>query len=122
MKDEITTSSSRILNTLDIDNLSKGRSFNGKRKDWEDWKVSAVAFFSNLGLGSKLRELSNYQKKVPSLVEMTSEERELANMFYTHLAQMLKGTARKIATQCEIGNGIEIWWRLLQRYGWRVKR
>ena len=69
MNDEITASSSRILNTLDIDNLSKGRSFNGKRKDWEDWKVSAVAFFSDQGLGSKLQEPSNYQKKVPSRQE-----------------------------------------------------
>ena len=89
MKDEITTSSSRIPNTLDIDNLSKGRSFNGKRKDWEEWKVSAVAFFSDQGLGSKLQE-TNYQKKVPSLMEMTFEEKEQANTFYIHLAQMLR--------------------------------
>ena len=116
---------SKVL--LDIENLSKGErdfsmgeSFNGKEKDWEDWKFPAVAFFRNLGLGPSLHELSNHQKKAPTLTDMTTERKELANMFYNQLIQRLECTAQELAMQCEVGNGFEVWWRLQQRYEGRA--
>ena len=114
---ETTTSSSR---TFDTENFSMGESFNGKEEDWESWKFTAVALFSIDGLGPSLHELSNYHKKAPILTDMTTERKELANMFYNQLIQRLEGTAQELAMQCEVGNGFEVWWRLQQRYEGRV--
>ena len=50
---------SKVL--LDIENVPKdedfsmGESFNGKEKDWEGWKFTAVAMFSIQGLGPLLQ-------------------------------------------------------------------
>ena len=58
------------------------------------------------GLGPALKEFVD-QEEIPALMDMTNEREVLANMFYNQLAQLLKGTARKIAMQCEAGNGFE---------------
>ena len=110
----------RSIRVLDPKCLPRIETFSGKESEWEEWKFSAVAFLHNLGLGPALKELNN-RTSAPQILEMVNGREELANVLYNQLAQLLKGTAKKIAMQCEAGNGFEIWYKLLQRYERPIK-
>ena len=99
------------IRMLDTKCLPRIESFSGKEADWEEWKFSAVAFLHNLGLGPALKELNN-RTDAPNLLEMMGAREEMANVLYNQLAQLLRGTAKKIAMRCEAGNGFEIWYKL----------